>query len=90
MQLYSYYNGTRGAFNDQKNNSIIDLLLIEALLKSNISTYKISKATQIPNSTISNLRNGKRELKNITSKNGLKLSNYARKQVSLLINSKKE
>lgn len=73
-----------------KNNSIIDLLLIEALLKSNISTYKISKATQIPNSTISNLRNGKRELKNITSKNGLKLSNYARKQVSLLINSNQE
>lgn len=36
----------------KKNNSIIDLLLIEALLQSNISTYKISKATQIPNSTI--------------------------------------
>lgn len=63
------------------NNDYIDIFLIEKLLESNFSTYQIAKENQIPASTISNLRSGKRDLGGLTINNALKLSNYARENV---------
>ncbi len=51
---------------------------IEKLLNSDITTYKISKDTNINNKTISELRSGKRKLDNITLLTSEKLYEYAK------------
>lgn len=51
---------------------------ILALLKSDITNYKIAKETKINHKTISELRSGKRKLDNITFLTAEKLFEYAK------------
>ncbi|MCY1619673.1 hypothetical protein NW117_02720 [Staphylococcus pettenkoferi] len=50
---------------------------IEKLLRSDISGYRIYKETGISQSRISDLRNGRRKLDNISFANAERLYNYA-------------
>lgn len=54
----------------------VDTEKIEWLLK-NATQYNISKNTEVAQATISNIINGKRELKNLTIEVGSKLTEYA-------------
>jgi hypothetical protein len=54
----------------------VDTEKIEWLLK-NATQYNISKNTGVAQATISNIINGKRELKNLTIEVGSKLTEYA-------------
>ena len=54
----------------------VDTEKIEWLLK-NATQYNISKNTGVAQATISNIINGKRELKNSTIEVGSKLTEYA-------------
>ena len=54
----------------------VDTDKIEWLLK-NATQYNISKNTGVAQATISNIINGKRELKNLTIEVGSKLTEYA-------------
>ena len=54
----------------------VDTEKIEWLLK-NATQYNISKNTGVAQATISNIVNGKRELKNLTIEVGSKLTEYA-------------
>ena len=54
----------------------VDTEKIEWLLK-NDTQYNISKNTGVAQATISNIINGKRELKNLTIEVGSKLTEYA-------------
>lgn len=49
---------------------------IEALLNSNMSQYAISKATGVTQSKISELKNGKRDINNLTLEVADKLANF--------------
>lgn len=49
---------------------------IEELLNSNVSAYRIAKESGVPQSTVTDLRNGKRPLDNITLLNAEKLAAY--------------
>lgn len=61
----------------------VDTKAIEWLL-SNATRYRISKETGVPQSNLSELVNGKRELKNMTIEAGSKLTEYARKRMKEL------
>ena len=54
----------------------VDTEKIEWLL-NNATQYNISKNTGVAQATISNIINGKRELKNLTIEVGSKLTEYA-------------
>lgn len=56
----------------------VDTEKIEWLL-NNATQYNISKNTGVAQATISNIVNGKRELKNLTIEVGAKLTDYAKK-----------
>ena len=56
----------------------VDTEKIEWLLK-NATQYNIAKNTGVAQATISNIVNGKRELKNLTIDVGAKLTDYAKK-----------
>ena len=56
----------------------VDTNAIEWLL-SNATRYRISKETGVPQSNLSDLVNGKREMKNLTIEVGSKLTAYAKK-----------
>ena len=56
----------------------VDTEKIEWLLK-NATQYNIAKNTGVAQATISNIVNGKRELKNLTIEVGAKLTDYAKK-----------
>ena len=58
----------------------VDTKAIEWLL-SNATRYRISKETGVPQSNLSELVNGKREMKNLTIEVGSKLTAYARKRM---------
>lgn len=58
----------------------VDTNAIEWLL-SNATRYRISKETGVPQSNLSDLVNGKREMKNLTIEVGSKLTAYARKRM---------
>lgn len=63
----------------------VDTDKIEWLLK-NATQYEISINTGVAQSTISNIVNGKRELKNLTIEVGAKLTSYAiKKQRSVTV-----
>jgi predicted transcriptional regulator len=49
---------------------------IIALLQSDISAYKISKETDIPQSTLSKIKKGKIDVGKITLDNALKLNKF--------------
>lgn len=49
---------------------------IKAILDSDISAYRIAKETGVPQPNISNLRNGKREIDNLTLDIAEKLGKY--------------
>lgn len=49
---------------------------IKAILDSDISAYRIAKETGVPQPNISNLRNGKREIGNLTVDVAEKLGKY--------------
>lgn len=53
---------------------------IEKLLNSDVSGYRIYKETGISQSRISDLRNGRRKLDNLTFANAEKLYNMAKKR----------
>jgi transcriptional regulator with XRE-family HTH domain len=57
---------------------------IEKLLNSNLSTYAISKATGITSSSLSNLRNEKRKLDNLSLFNAERLYNYYKEMEIML------
>lgn len=61
----------------------IDTKSIEWLL-ANATRYRISKETGVPQSNLSELVNGKREMKNLTIEVGSKLTAYARKRMKEL------
>lgn len=58
----------------------VDTKAIEWIL-SNATRYRISKETGVPQSNLSDLVNGKREMKNLTIEVGSKLTAYARKRM---------
>lgn len=55
-------------------------LVVEQLLKSNISNHQLAKETGVTRSTISRMRNGHIQLDNMCFKNVEKLYKYAIKQ----------
>ena len=54
--------------------------IIEALLKSDESTYAIAKGANVPYSTVSDLRNGKSNMDKMALLTAEKLYNYAKEK----------
>lgn len=59
--------------------SKIDMQLVTKLLKSNITTYQISKMTCVNLGNLFQIRNGKRKIRNIKITTAYLLSEYAKK-----------
>ena len=59
--------------------SQIDMDLVTKLLKSNITTYQISKMTGVNLGNLFQIRNGKRKIRNIKITTAYLLSEYAKK-----------
>lgn len=59
---------------------MIDINKIKQLFDSNISGYKISQETGIKQSTISDYRNDKKKIENMTFETGLKLMKFIKEQ----------
>ncbi len=62
--------------------SQIDMDLVTKLLKSNITTYQISKMTGVNLGNLFQIRNGKRKIRNIKITTAYLLSEYA-KQIGI-------
>ena len=57
----------------------IDMDLVTKLLKSNITTYQISKMTGVNLGNLFQIRNGKRKIRNLKITTAYLLSEYAKK-----------
>ena len=66
------------------DNNLIDLHLIEQLLKSDFENYKIAAATGISEETIQALRSGKRKIESLKLGYAGRLSNFAYQNIEVI------
>ena len=62
-------------------NQIANLKLIEVLLNSEISDYRIEEKTGVSRSTIGKIKNGKSSIGNLTLNSAIALSSFAENQI---------